>query len=107
MARPVADWRLIVSLYDQLLASSDSPIAALNRAIALQYRDGPDAGLSALDSLAGRLDSYHLFHAARAQMLRAVGRTGEAAGEDRLASRLTSNPAELNLLQRRMEGARC
>ncbi len=98
------DWRLIVSLYDQLLAMTDSPVAALNRAIALQYRDGPEAALAALDPMAGRLDSYHLFHAARAQMLRALGRTAEAAGEDRQASQLTSNPAELNLLQRRIEG---
>ena len=99
------DWHLIVSLYDQLLSVSDSPIAALNRTIALQYRDGPEAGLAALDAMAGRLDSYHLFHAARAQMLRAVGRLGEAADEDRQASELTSNPAELNLLQRRIEGS--
>jgi RNA polymerase sigma-70 factor (ECF subfamily) len=99
------DWHLIVSLYDQLLSVSDSPVAALNRTIALQYRDGPEAGLAALDAMAGRLDSYHLFHAARAQMLRAVGRLGEAADEDRQASQLTSNPAELNLLQRRIEGS--
>jgi RNA polymerase sigma-70 factor (ECF subfamily) len=99
------DWRLIVNLYDELLAMGDSPVAALNRAIALQYCDGPEVALAALDSMAGRPESYHLFHAARAQMLRALGRTGEAADEDRQASRLTSNPAELNLLQRRIEGA--
>lgn len=99
------DWQLIVSLYDQLLAMSGSPIAALNRAIALQYRDGPGVALAALDPMAERLTSYHLFHAARAQMLRALGRTGEAADEDRQASQLTSNPAELTLLQRRIEGA--
>jgi RNA polymerase sigma factor (sigma-70 family) len=99
------DWHLIVSLYDQLLAISDSPIAALNRVIALQYRDGPEVALTALDRMAGRLRSYHLFHAARAQMLRALGRTGEAADEDRQASQFTSNPAELHLLQRRLEGS--
>jgi RNA polymerase sigma factor (sigma-70 family) len=99
------DWSLIVSLYDQLLAVTDSPVAALNRAIALRYRDGPDAALAALDPMAGRLGSYHLFHAARAQLLRALGRMSEAAEEDRRASRLTANPAELNLLQRRIEGS--
>jgi len=97
------NWELIVTLYDQLLSIADSPIAALNRAIAIQYRDGPEAGLAELDPMGRSLDSYHLFHAARAQMLRGMGRSSEAAAEDRLASKLTSNPAELSLLQRRIE----
>src|SRR5215472_12416003 len=67
------DWHLIVRLYDQLLDLQDSPVVALNRAIALQKRDGPDVALAALDRMAARLASYHLFHAARAQMLRALG----------------------------------
>jgi RNA polymerase sigma-70 factor (ECF subfamily) len=99
------DWHLIVHLYDQLLTLSDSPVAALNRVIALQYRDGPEVALAAIDPIAERLSSYHLFHAARAQMLRALGRDAEAADEDRLALRLTSNPAELHLLQRRVADA--
>jgi RNA polymerase sigma-70 factor (ECF subfamily) len=99
------DWDLIVRLYDQLLTLTDSPIAALNRAIALQYCEGPEMALAALEPIAGRLESYHLFHAARAQMLRALGWTAEAADEDRQASQLTSNPAELRLLQRRNEDA--
>jgi RNA polymerase sigma-70 factor (ECF subfamily) len=98
------DWGLIVDLYDRLLAMGDSPVAALNRAIALQYRDGPAAALAALEPMAGRLDAYHLFHAARAQVLRALGRHGEAVEEDRAASRLTGNPAELSLLRRRLDG---
>ena len=100
------DWGLIISLYDQLLAMSDSPVAALNRAIAIQYRDGAEAALTELDPMARHLGSYHLFHAARAQMLRALGRGAEAAEEDRQASRLTANPAELSLLQRRIEASR-
>jgi len=100
------DWKLIISLYDQLLAISDSPVAALNRAIAIQYRDGAEAALTELDPMARDLGSYHLFHAARAQMLRALGRGAEAAEEDRQASRLTANPAELSLLQRRIEASR-
>src|SRR5207237_240542 len=95
------DWNLIVSLYDQLLELTDSPVATLNRAIALQHRDGAEVALAALDPLAERLSSYHLFHAARAQMLRALGRPGEAAAADRRSSELTSNPAELSLLERR------
>ena len=99
------NWDLIVSLYDQLLTIADSPVAALNRAIAVQHRDGPEAGLAQLDPLANRLDSYHLFHAARAQMLRRLGRSAEAAQEDRAAVELTSNPAERSLLRRRIDDA--
>jgi RNA polymerase sigma-70 factor (ECF subfamily) len=96
------DWSLILRLYDQLLTLTDSPVAALNRAIALHYRDGPAAGLAALDGLTDHLRTYHLFHATRAQLLRALGRYDAAAAEDRLASQLTSNPAELGLLHDRM-----
>ena len=99
------NWGLIVTLYDQLLAISDSPVAALNRAIAVQHRDGPEAGLAQLEPLAGRLDAYHLYHAARAQMLRRLGRSAEAAREDRVAVELTSNPAERSLLRRRIDEA--
>jgi RNA polymerase sigma factor (sigma-70 family) len=97
------DWNMIVSLYDELISITDSPIVDLNRAIALEQRDGPAAALAALDPLADRLDEYHLYHAARAQFLRALGRTREAADEDRRAAQLTTNPAELNLLQRRID----
>lgn len=99
------NWDLIVTLYDQLLTIADSPVAALNRAIAVQHRDGPEAGLAQLDPLAARLDSYHLFHAARAQMLRRLGRSADAAREDRTAVELTSNPAERSLLRRRIDDA--
>ncbi len=61
--REDTDWHLIVSLYDQLLAAGDSPVAALNRAIALQYRDGPEVALAALrhtdHRVAARLDGQH------------------------------------------------
>ena len=55
--------------------------------------------------MADRLQSYHLYHATRAQLLRALRRTWEAAEEDRRASQLTSNPAELQLLRQRIEGS--
>jgi len=86
-----------------MISISDSPIAALNRAIALQHRDGPAAALAALEPMADRLDAYHLYHAARAQILRTLGRSREAASEDRRASRLTTNQAELSLLQKRID----
>jgi RNA polymerase sigma factor (sigma-70 family) len=98
------DWALIVTLYDRLVALSASPVAELNRAIALRHRDGPAAALAAIDPLAGRLDSYHLYHASRAEFLRELGRQSEAAEADRIASSLTANPAELRLLRLRIAG---
>jgi RNA polymerase sigma-70 factor (ECF subfamily) len=99
------DWDRILRLYEVLVSMTDSPVAALNRAIAIQYRDGAGPALDELDELGERLASYHLFHAARAQMLRELGRPAEAVQADRAASRLTSNPAELQLLERRIGSA--
>ena len=99
------NWPLIVSLYDQLVDISDSPVVGLNRAIAVHHAHGPSAALAALDPLAGPLDAYHLYHAARAQVLRALERTDEATEEDRRATQLTDNPAELRLLRRRIDRA--
>ena len=58
--------------------------------------------LEALEPLADRLDSYHLYHAARAEVLRGLGRVREAADEDLRAAALASNPAELDLLRKRL-----
>jgi RNA polymerase sigma-70 factor, ECF subfamily len=62
------DWAQIVALYDVLLRSDPSPVVALNRAAALRMRDGPEAGLAAIEAVLGQggLDGYHLAHAARA-----------------------------------------
>ena len=98
------DWSLIVTLYDRLVEISESPVAQLNRAIALRHRDGPAAALAAIDPLAGRLDSYHLYHAARAEFLRELGRPREAAEADHRAAALTANPAEHKLLLSRIAG---
>jgi RNA polymerase sigma-70 factor (ECF subfamily) len=99
------DWPQILALYDVLLRFDGSPIVALNRAIALRYVDGPAAALEALGRLAGALDRYHLFHATRAELLRALERTAEARDADLRAIELTANPAERALLQERIEGA--
>ena len=72
-----SDWTRIVWLYDQLYAISPTEIVALNRAVALAERDGPEAGLAAMDGL--DLAGYHLFHAARADLLRRLDRRDEAA----------------------------
>ena len=97
-------WSAIVALYDALHRLEPTPVVGLNRALALAERDGPAAALAALDPLADRLDSYHLFHAARGEMLRRLGRSDEARDADRRALELTDNPAEQRLLEQRIGG---
>jgi RNA polymerase sigma-70 factor (ECF subfamily) len=98
------DWSRIVALYDILTTFGDSPVAKLNQAIAVRHRDGSAAALEAVDRLAVRLSGYHLFHATRAELLRDLERNAEALEENRIAMRLTRNPAELHLLHERLEG---
>jgi RNA polymerase sigma factor (sigma-70 family) len=96
------DWEQIVVLYDMLLHLAPSPITRLHRAIALRYTAGPQAALDELDTLGGALDGYHLFHATRAELLRALGHPNQACGADERALELTANPAEQALLQQRI-----
>jgi len=99
------DWARIVALYDVLVRLESSPIVALNRAVALGERDGAEAGLAALEaaSNAGGLDAYHLAHAARAELLRRLGRTDAALAAYERALALTAQPAEQRFLRRRLE----
>ncbi len=92
------DWRQIVALYDQLLVFDASPVIALNRAVALAEVEGPAAGLRALEGLP--LESYYLFHAVRADLLRRSGRHAEAAIAYRAALARTDNEAERAFLER-------
>ena len=98
------DWRQIVVLYDNLRHHRGGPGAALNRAVAIAMAEGPEAGLRLLDdpALAGPLDRYHYFHAARAELLRRAGAdpAGQAVALDR-AIELVTDDAERRLLQRR------
>jgi RNA polymerase sigma-70 factor, ECF subfamily len=98
------DWRRIALLYDQLMVVAGSPVVALNRAVAVAMVEGPAAGLDLMDALAGSgaLDGYHLLHAARADLLRRLGRDPEAAAAYRRALALTSNPVEQAFLSRRL-----
>jgi len=96
------DWRQIVALYDALLELMPSPVVALNRAIARRYRDGPHAALADVERLTETLDSYYLFHATRAELLRDLGREPEARTALVRALELTANPAERALLQKRL-----
>jgi RNA polymerase sigma-70 factor (ECF subfamily) len=81
------DWARVVSLYDLLLQAEPSPVVELNRAVAVAMRDGPDAGLALIDAILARGDlaDYHPAHASRGELLRKLGRKGEAAEAFRTA----------------------
>ena len=95
-------WPDILLSYDALLAIADSPVVRLNRAIALWHVHGAEQAYIELFRLAGELDRYHLYHATRAELLRALGRADEARAADRRALELTENPAERALLAARL-----
>ena len=96
------DWNDIVRLYDALLRVDASPVVELNRAVAVAMADGPEAGLELIDGLAGSLDGYHLFHSARADLLRRLGRREEALEAYRRALELTTNDIERSFIRRRL-----
>jgi RNA polymerase sigma-70 factor, ECF subfamily len=98
------DWTQIVGLYDILARIEPSPVIALNRAVAVAMRDGPEAGLQHVDSImaAGRLDSYHLAHAARADLLRRLGRTVDARAAYERALTLARQEPERRFIERRL-----
>ncbi len=98
------DWPQILALYDALLKVWPSPVVALNRAVALAMVRGPEAALAELDVLErdGRLAGYHYLPAIRADLLRRLGRHGEAAAEYRAALDLADNQAEREFLAARL-----
>ena len=100
------DWTRIVALYDGLLRAAPSPVIALNRAVALAMRDGPDAGLAAIEVVLGQggLDDYPLAHAARADLQRRLGLTEAAQASYQRALALTRQPAERRFLEARLAG---
>ena len=99
-------WNEIVQAYDALLGFTDTPVVRLNRAIAVWHVDGPGVALGEVDALSDALDRYHLFHATRAELLRALGRPEDARAADRRALDLTENPGERALLERRLAARR-
>jgi RNA polymerase sigma-70 factor (ECF subfamily) len=98
------DWRQIVQLYDVLLTAWASPVVMLNRAVALALAEGPEAGLAQIQELErdGRLAGYRYLPAAKADLLRRLGRREEAAQAYRAAMALTENSAERDFLGRRI-----
>ncbi len=100
-AEETTDWRAIATLYERLDELAPSPIVELNRAVAVAMADGLDQGLGLIDEIQG-LDDYHLLHAARADLLRRLGRDAEAAGAYRRALELAPSPVERAYLERRL-----
>jgi len=98
------DWRQIVALYDRLVRIHPSPVAQLNRAVAIAMRDGPEAGLAHVDAVFehGELANYYLAHSARADMYRRLGRTAEARSSYEKALALTQQEPERRFLQERI-----
>ncbi len=98
------DWAQIVALYDVLERIQPSPVVSLNRAAAVAMRDGAEQGLALMEALAlsGDLDDYHLMHAARADLLRRLGRSAEAVASYSRALALATNNTERRFLEKRL-----
>jgi RNA polymerase sigma-70 factor (ECF subfamily) len=96
------DWPQIVRLYDLLERLQPSPIVSLNRAAAVAMADGPGPGLALIEALAGQLDDYYLLHSARADLLRRLGSSAEAATSYARALALVTNDTERRFLERRL-----
>jgi RNA polymerase sigma-70 factor (ECF subfamily) len=98
------DWNEIAALYGQLANISPSSVVALNHAVAIALSEGPARGLTLIDELGttGDLREYHLFHAARADLLRRLGRNAEATEAYNRAFELARNPIEQSYLRRRL-----
>jgi RNA polymerase sigma-70 factor (ECF subfamily) len=99
------DWNQIVEWYDTLLQIEPSPVIALNRAVAVAMRDGPEAGLGLIDDILanGDLADYHLAHAARADLCRRMRRTAEARESYERALALAKQEPERRFLQQRLQ----
>jgi RNA polymerase sigma-70 factor (ECF subfamily) len=100
------DWAQILQLYDQLLASTPSPVVALNRAVAVAEVSGAGQALALVEQLEPELERYYLFHAIRADLLRRLDRPAEAADAYAAAITRTANQAERTYLERRRRSVR-
>ena len=102
------DWPRILTMYDQLVSLTDSPVAALNRAVALSRVHGAQAGLDALDAIATQsaLQGYQFFHSVRGTLAAELGRTAEARRDFARAAELATLPSEREFLARRMAECR-
>ena len=98
------NWKEIVSLYDLLARVQPSPIVSLNRAVAVAMAEGPEAALEIIETLAadGKLDDYHLLHAARADLLRRLQSYDKAEQSYVRALELVTNDSERRFLEGRL-----
>ena len=98
------DWRQIEALYRELLRISPSPVVALNHAVAVAMSEGLETGLTRIDQIGAtkELDEYYLFHAARADLLRRLNRSGQAIAAYRQALQLATNKIEQDYLRKRL-----
>ena len=102
-ARPGGpDWARVAGAYERLLAVQGGPVVALNRAVAVAMAHGPEAGLELMAGLADELDGYHLFHSARADLLRRLDRREEAVAAYERALERAEIPVERAFLERRL-----
>jgi RNA polymerase sigma-70 factor (ECF subfamily) len=95
------DWTRIARLYEWLERVSPGPVVELNRAAAVAMSEGPERGLELIDAVEG-IDEYGPLHAARADLLRRLGRDREAAAAFERALELSANPAERRFIERRI-----
>jgi RNA polymerase sigma-70 factor (ECF subfamily) len=100
--RESTDWARIAALYGLLAELTRSPVVELNRAVAVAEAEGEERGLELMAPLAGDLAGYHLFHSARADLFRRLGRDAEAAAAYGQALKLAHQPAERAFLERRL-----
>jgi RNA polymerase sigma-70 factor (ECF subfamily) len=105
-ARGETDWPAVAALYAELERLDPSPVVRLNGAVAIAESQGPDAGLAAVDAAGrlGALDGYHLFHSARAELLRRLGRSAEARESYDRALALATDPADQTFLRGKIGG---
>jgi RNA polymerase sigma-70 factor (ECF subfamily) len=98
------DWPQIAALYEKLLELNPTPVVGLNQAVAIAMSGHLAEGLHRIDELgrSGALDQYYLFHAARADLLRRMKRTADAAAAYGKAIALATNPVEVRFLKRRL-----
>ena len=102
-AEDTCDWPQIAALYGELARLTSSPVVELNRAVAVGEAEGPQAGLEAIEEL-DELEEYHYFHAARADLLRRLGRAAEARAAYERALELAHSEHEQRFLARRVAG---
>jgi RNA polymerase sigma-70 factor (ECF subfamily) len=100
------DWSEIIGLYDVLSRLDPSPVIALNRAVAMAMRDGPEAGLPLVEALLPELGGYHLAHAAHADLCRRAGRRAEAIASYERALALSRQEPERRFLAGRIAALR-